>query len=108
MRAERNPRSRGRFPGHDENEGDDGRRDRGRRSGDDRDPEWWRNLKVDPRATVQIRRETKQVRAELATAAEKARLWPEMTKVYRNYDDYVKRTSREIPLIVLKPPGAGT
>ena len=71
--------------------------------GDDRDPGWWRNLKAHPDATIQIKHETKQVRAEQATPEEKARIWPEMTKVYAAYDDYVKRTSREIPLVLLKP-----
>ena len=72
-------------------------------NGADADPGWWKNLKSNPDATIQIKRETRRVRAEQATPEEKARLWPEMTKVYPAYDDYVKRTSREIPLVILKP-----
>jgi len=82
--------------------------------GDDSDPAWWRNLKANPDATIQIKHETRRVRAEQANDAEKARLWPEMTKVYPTYDDYQKRTSRTIPLVILKPesvaraePGGG-
>ena len=71
--------------------------------GDDRDPLWWRNLKAEPRATVQIRRETRRVRAAQATAEEKARLWPLLTRVYPNYDVYTTRTAREIPVVVLSP-----
>ena len=72
-------------------------------NGADADPGWWKNLKSNSDATIQIKRETRRVRAEQATPEEKARLWPEMTTVYPGYDDYVKRTSREIPLVILKP-----
>jgi deazaflavin-dependent oxidoreductase (nitroreductase family) len=71
--------------------------------GDDRDPLWWRNLQADPRATVQIRREMRRVRAAPAPAEEKARLWPLLTQVYPNYDVYTTRTAREIPVVVLSP-----
>ena len=75
-------------------------------NGADRDPAWWVNLKHNPQARVQIRRETVAVRAEKAGPEEKARLWPLVTKVYPQYDDYQKRTSREIPVVVLHPERA--
>lgn len=71
--------------------------------GDDRDPGWWRNLKATPEATIQIGREKRRVRAEKASPADRARIWPEMTRVYGAYDGYQKRTSREIPVVILKP-----
>jgi F420H(2)-dependent quinone reductase len=71
--------------------------------GDDRDPGWWRNLKAHPTGTIQIKHETTSVRAEQASPDDKARLWPEMTKVYATYDEYQRKTSREIPLVILKP-----
>jgi deazaflavin-dependent oxidoreductase (nitroreductase family) len=72
-------------------------------NGADADPGWWKNLKANPDATIQIKRELRRVRAEQATPEEKARLWPEMTRIYPAYDDYAKRTAREIPLVMLKP-----
>jgi hypothetical protein len=54
-------------------------------------------------ATIQIKHETTPVRAEQASPEDKARLWPEMTKVYATYDEYQKKTSRQIPLVILKP-----
>lgn len=71
--------------------------------GDDRDPYWWRNLQANPEAGVQIKSVTMRVRAEQASPEEKARLWPEMASVYRNYDDYQKKTTRQIPLVLLHP-----
>jgi deazaflavin-dependent oxidoreductase (nitroreductase family) len=76
--------------------------------GDDRDPLWWRNLKADPRAAVQIKRETRRVRAAQATVEEKARLWPLLTHVYPNYDVYTTRTAREIPVVILSPDEGAT
>lgn len=76
--------------------------------GDDRPPAWWTNLKADPHARVQIMREFRDVVASEAAGAEKQRLWTLMTGVYRNYDDYQKRTSRPIPVVVLKPAPRST
>ena len=41
--------------------------------------------------------------ARVAGAEERARLWQLMIGVYGGYDDYQRRTEREIPLIVLEP-----
>ena len=41
-------------------------------------------------------------RARTADPAEKAELWPVMTKTWPAYDDYQKRTDREIPVVVLE------
>lgn len=71
--------------------------------GDDRDPGWWRNLKAHSEATIQIKRERRRVRAERASAEEKARLWPKLVAQYSDYDVYTTRTAREIPVVILKP-----
>ena len=71
-------------------------------SGDDRDPGWWRNLKTHPDATIQLKRDRRPVRAERATAEEKARIWPELIARNADYDDYARRTTRDIPVVILK------
>jgi hypothetical protein len=43
------------------------------------------------------------VHARRASAAERARLWKLMVGVYGGYEDYRRRTDREIPLVVLEP-----
>jgi deazaflavin-dependent oxidoreductase (nitroreductase family) len=75
----------------------------GSNAGDDRHPAWWRNLQADPRATVELGRKKIAVRAVQASAEEKARLWPALTAMYPDYDAYVRRTSRELPVIILHP-----
>lgn len=77
----------------------------GSNAGDDRDPNWWRNLGRNASATVEIGRRRTSVRARQASPEEKARLWPELTRMYPDYDAYVKRTSRELPVIILEPEG---
>jgi deazaflavin-dependent oxidoreductase (nitroreductase family) len=70
-------------------------------AGDDRDPGWWRNMKAHPEASVQIKSERVAVRSEQAGPADRARLWQEVTKMYPDYDEYTKRTTREIPVVIL-------
>jgi deazaflavin-dependent oxidoreductase (nitroreductase family) len=75
----------------------------GSNAGDDRHPAWWLNLQAHPEAKVQIGAGNRPVQARLATPEEKARIWPEVTAVYPGYDEYQTRTSREIPLVLLRP-----
>ena len=75
----------------------------GSNGGRNKDPTWWTNLKKNPSAEVSIKKETRKVRAIKVSDGEKKRLWPLLTKMYPTYDDYQKRTSREIPVIVFLP-----
>ena len=66
-------------------------------------PRWWLNLQANPAATVQVGKERHAVITEKASAADRDRLWPELLKVYAGYDDFVRTTPREIPVVLLKP-----
>jgi len=68
-----------------------------------RDPVWWPNLKADPRTTVQIGSERREVVARQATPEEKQRLWPQMVSIYAPYEDYQRKTERDIPVVILEP-----
>ncbi len=46
------------------------------------------------------------MRARVANAEERARLWPEVTQKYKGYAGYQTKTKREIPLVLLDPAGA--
>ena len=41
--------------------------------------------------------------ARVATADERARLWPQITEHHENYADCQNKTTREIPLVLLTP-----
>jgi deazaflavin-dependent oxidoreductase (nitroreductase family) len=66
-------------------------------------PAWYYNLKASPETTVQVGASEVRVRAEEASLEEKARLWPKLVEMYPSYEDYQKKTDREIPVIVLHP-----
>ncbi len=66
-------------------------------------PAWFHNLRANPDTTVQIGGERRAVRARVATAAERERLWPRAVRTYGPYADYQRRTDREIPLVILSP-----
>jgi deazaflavin-dependent oxidoreductase (nitroreductase family) len=70
-----------------------------------RHPTWWLNLESQPEAEVQVGRRKLRVRAMQATGAERERLWTLLTSMYPPYDDYQRRTTREIPVVVLQPLG---
>jgi F420H(2)-dependent quinone reductase len=78
----------------------------GSKGGAPRDPLWWDNLQANPDATVQVGSERREVRARKASPEVRSRLWPRLTEAWPEYDEYVKRTEREIPVIVLEPRAA--
>jgi deazaflavin-dependent oxidoreductase (nitroreductase family) len=71
--------------------------------GSDRTPDWCLNLQHNPRAVVQIGAEKLAVSARTASAAERERLWVEITAAYSGYARYQARTAREIPVLLLSP-----
>jgi hypothetical protein len=46
--------------------------------------------------------------ARIATQEEKADLWPQITSVFEGYARYQERTDRQIPVVILEPPGSHT
>ena len=73
------------------------------KGGHPRHPAWFHNLRANPAAEVQIGPERRSVLAHIATPGERERLWPKVVEAYAGYDDYQRRTEREIPLVVLEP-----
>ena len=68
-----------------------------------KNPAWFHNLLAHPDTTIQVGTERRPVRARVATAAERKRMWPLVVSNYGGYEDYARRTAREIPLVVLEP-----
>jgi len=72
------------------------------KGGSHKDPLWWLNLKEQPKTTVQVGSEKREVVARQATPEEKQRLWPVLVGIYAPYESYEQRSSRDIPVIVLE------
>jgi len=66
-------------------------------------PAWFYNLQASPQAEIDVPGKRLQVIAALATPAEKERLWPILVAQAPFFDGYRKKTSRQIPMLVLKP-----
>jgi deazaflavin-dependent oxidoreductase (nitroreductase family) len=71
--------------------------------GDDRHPQWFLNLKENPDVELTLRGRTQPMRAKVASAEERAELWPRITEDHANYAGYQTRTEREIPVVILEP-----
>ena len=70
--------------------------------GSDRHPDWYLNLEADPAVEVQVGPIRKRMRARTASPERRAELWPRLVAIYRQYDDYQRRTQREIPVVELE------
>ena len=66
-------------------------------------PAWYRNIEANPKVDLQVGRERFSGVARRASTEEKARLWPSLVAIYPAYADYQKRTTREIPVVIVSP-----
>ena len=66
-------------------------------------PVWWLNLQARPETEVEIGRQKLRVTARQADEQERARLWPLLVDMYPSYAQYEKKTTREIPVVILHP-----
>lgn len=77
----------------------------GSKGGSDAPPAWLLNLQARPDVGVQVGTERFQARARIASSSERRRLWPEVTRIWPQYDRYQSQTRRSIPLVILAPIG---
>jgi deazaflavin-dependent oxidoreductase (nitroreductase family) len=65
-------------------------------------PAWYLNLVADPSVEVQVGADKFTALARTVSGDERARLWTVMAEIWPAYDDYAKKTDREIPVVVLE------
>jgi len=74
------------------------------RGGDPTHPAWFLNLRDNPAVEVSLRQGPRRpMKASVANAEERAALWPRVVAAYRGYGSYQRKTTREIPLVLLTP-----
>ena len=66
-------------------------------------PEWYRNLRETPGIEIQVGEDRLNVRARDAEGRERDELWNLMVDIFPPYEEYRKKTDREIPVVVLEP-----
>lgn len=67
-------------------------------------PAWYLNLLADPRASIEVEGEKREVLARTVTGEEREPLWRRAVEIYPAYADYQRRTERELPVVVLALP----
>ena len=66
-------------------------------------PSWYHNILANPLVTVEVGSETFPVLATVAEEPERTRLYDKMVEMMPRFDEYRRKTTREIPVIVLTP-----
>lgn len=66
-------------------------------------PAWYYNLKSKPQVSVQLFDKVVPATAEILTGPARAQAWQQVTTIAPAYANYEKRTTREIPLVLLHP-----
>jgi deazaflavin-dependent oxidoreductase (nitroreductase family) len=71
--------------------------------GFDAHPAWFHNLKSHPQVALQIGNRQLTAIAELANPTLRQKLWAKFVERAPGYGAYEKRTTREIPVVLLRP-----
>jgi deazaflavin-dependent oxidoreductase (nitroreductase family) len=64
-------------------------------------PAWYHNLRANPTVTVEVGDEKYDAHAEIAQGEERDRLYRQQASHFESFNDYEKRTTRVIPVIIL-------
>jgi F420H(2)-dependent quinone reductase len=71
--------------------------------GADKHPGWFFNIRSNPQVTIQVKNKHIKVTGEIAGSENKPELWARLVEVAPNFAGYQKRTSRDIPMVILHP-----
>ncbi len=66
-------------------------------------PDWYRNLVANPQVTVEVGTQRFEARARVAGGTERDRLYAAQAAIMPGFADYQRKTSRQIPVVVLEP-----
>ena len=66
-------------------------------------PGWFVNLQADPQTSIEVDGMIKSVLAHQASPEEKKCLWTQLVERAPFFEDYQKKTTRDIPMVILQP-----
>jgi deazaflavin-dependent oxidoreductase (nitroreductase family) len=66
-------------------------------------PQWYQNILKEPRVQVQVKADKYEAIARTAESPEREQIWAECLKIWPRFDEYQKRTTRRIPVVVIDP-----
>jgi deazaflavin-dependent oxidoreductase (nitroreductase family) len=76
------------------------------KGGSDQHPAWYLNIEANPEVEVQVWGDRFKAHARTATPEEREEIWPKMAAEWPDYDNYQRKTDREIPIVILEREGA--
>lgn len=65
-------------------------------------PDWFHNVRANPRFDVEVGTETFPVEADVLPREERDALWPSLVETAPGFGDYEKKTDRIIPVVRLR------
>jgi F420H(2)-dependent quinone reductase len=66
-------------------------------------PAWFHNLRSNPQVHIEIKDCKLDANAEIVDAGRRRALWARLVAISPQYERYEKKTTREIPLVLLHP-----
>ena len=66
-------------------------------------PAWFHNLRANPHVTYEVGTRTVRATARVTKGEERERIWSKQKRDRPNFAEYEKKTTRQIPVIVLEP-----
>jgi deazaflavin-dependent oxidoreductase (nitroreductase family) len=66
-------------------------------------PDWYHNLLAQPAVRAEIGTATQTLVARVAQGEERERIWTAQKAAYPGFADYERKTTREIPVVILEP-----
>ncbi len=69
-------------------------------------PDWFHNVRVNPKVTVEVGTDQREMVARVAEGDERNRLWEAQKLEFPGFAEYESKTDRQIPVVVLEPVSA--
>jgi deazaflavin-dependent oxidoreductase (nitroreductase family) len=66
-------------------------------------PDWYHNLRTHPQVRAEIGTTTLDLVARVAEGEERDRIWTAQKSAYPGFADYERKTTRQIPVVILEP-----
>jgi len=72
-------------------------------AGRDTFPGWFHNLRAHPHVKIEVQDRQLEAEAEVAAPEKRNALWSQLVSLSPAYAKYATKTTREIPLVILRP-----
>ena len=72
-------------------------------AGSDTHSAWFHNLRANPHVRIEIKDRQFEAEAEVAPSEKRRSLWSQLVSLSPPYANYTRKTTREIPLVILRP-----